>query len=204
MSRQRDAVPALRRTRAGFTLIEVLVALALLALTAVLAWRATAALVDGEVRLSGEERRWRTLDLAFARLEADLRQAQPRSVRTPAGREAAWIAATETGGTSAIVFSRAGPEFDADPGAAGQRIGYRLREAALEVVYWPALDRSRDESIAYRLVDGVAGFRVEHLASGGSWTVGWPRFGEPELPRAVRVILTLESGEIIERLFALQ
>jgi len=188
----------------GFTLIEVLVALALLALTAVLAWQATAALVDGEVRLSDEAKRWRTLDLAFARLEADLRQAQPRAVKTPSGTEPAWIAATEANGASAIVFTRAGPEFDVEPGAPGQRIGYRVRGEALEVVYWPSLDRARDESTAYRLVDGVAGFRVDHLASTGQWIGGWPRFGESPLPRAVRVLLTLASGETIERWFALQ
>jgi general secretion pathway protein J len=188
----------------GFTLIEVLVALALLALTAVLAWQATAALVDGEVRLSDEAKRWRTLDLAFARLEADLRQAQPRAVKTPSGTEPAWIAATEANGASAIVFTRAGPEFDVDPGAPGQRIGYRVRGEALEVVYWPSLDRARDESTAYRLVDGVAAFRVDHLASTGQWMGGWPRFGESSLPRAVRVLLTLASGETIERWFALQ
>ena len=189
---------------AGFTLIEVLVALALLALTAVLAWQATSALVDGELRLSDEARRWRSLDLAFARIEGDLRQSLPRAVRTPSGKEPAWLAATESNGASAIVFTRAGPEFDAEPGAAGQRIGYRIRDAALEVVYWPTLDRSRDESVAYRLVDGVAGFRVEHLASTGQWVAAWPHFGEPSLPRAVRVLLTLASGEAIERWFALQ
>jgi general secretion pathway protein J len=188
----------------GFTLIEVLVALALLALTAVLAWRATSAMVDGELRLSDEAARWRTLDLAFSRLEADLRQAQPRPVRTPSGLEPAWLAATEGNGASAVVFTRAGPEFEAEPGAAGQRIGYRVRNAALEVVYWPALDRARDESVAYRLVEGVAGFRVEHLSSGGHWLPAWPRIGEPDLPRAVRIVLTLGSGEVLERLFSLR
>jgi general secretion pathway protein J len=193
------------RLRAGgFTLIEVLVALAILALTAVLAWQATAALVDGELRLSSEATRWRALDQAFARLEADLRQAQPRAVRTPAGSEAAWIGATEAHGGSAIVFSRAGPEFESEPGAAGQRIAYRLRDGALEVVYWPTLDRPRDDSTAYRLIDDIAGFRVDHFASTGEWVSAWPRFGEATLPRAVRVMLTLASGETIERLFALQ
>ena len=38
--------------RRGFTLIEVLIALAILAVVAVLAYRATAALADGEVRLT--------------------------------------------------------------------------------------------------------------------------------------------------------
>lgn len=188
----------------GFTLIEVLVAITLLAITAVLAWQATSALVDGELRLTDESRRWRALDLAFARLEADLRQAQPRAIKTPAGPEPAWLGTVEATGASAIVFSRAGPEFDAEPGAAGQRIGYRIRGTALEVVYWPALDRARDESTAYPLIDGVARFRIDHLASTGQWLDSWPRFGEAALPRAIRVLLTLANGETIERWFALQ
>ena len=36
----------------GFTLVEVLVALVVLALFATFAWQATASLVDGEARLS--------------------------------------------------------------------------------------------------------------------------------------------------------
>ena len=192
-------------TRArGFTLIEVLVAIALLALTAVLAWRATAALVDGELKLSDEASKWRTLDTTFARLEADVRQALPRAVRTRAGVEPAWLAAVEANGSSAVVFTRAGPEFDADPGAAGQRIAYRVRDASLEVVYWPSLDRADERSTTYRLLDNVAAFRVDQLGTAGAWLAGWPRFGESDLPRAVRVVLTLASGETIERLFALQ
>ena len=40
-------------------------------------------------------------------------------------------------------FSRAGPEFTLEPGSAGQRIGYRLRNGAVEVLYWPHLDQPR-------------------------------------------------------------
>ena len=193
----------MKRAR-GFTLVEVLVAVALLALVATLAWRATSALVDSEVRLSDEARKWRTLDSAFARLEADIRQAQPRSVRTPRGIEPAWLAATETHGSSAIVFTRAGAEFDAEPGAAGQRIGYRVRNAALEIVYWPALDRADETSTAFALVDAVAAFRVEQLGARGDWTAAWPQAGDAGIPRAVRVVLTLASGETIDRLFTLR
>jgi general secretion pathway protein J len=189
----------------GFTLVEVLVALALLAITAALAYRGTAALVEGETRLASEAARWRTLDAVFARLEADLRQAQPRAVRVGTAREPAWIAAIEGNGSSAIVFSRAGPEFDADPGAAGQRVGYRVRDGSLEVVYWPGLDRTpgiRDS--AWPLVARVARFRVEHRDASGGWRDAWPHAGEPEVPRAVRVLLALDSGEVVERWFALR
>jgi len=189
----------------GFTLVEVLVALAILAITAALAYRGTAALVDGEVRLTSEATRWRTLDTVFSRLEADLRQAQPRPIRVGAAREPAWLAATEAHGSSAIVFSRAGPEFDADPGAAGQRVGYRVREGVLEVVYWPGLDRSAGtRETAWTLVRGVTRLRIEHLGADGRWLDTWPRFGEPEIPRAVRVLLVLASGDVLERWIALR
>lgn len=195
----------MRVTVRGFTLVEVLVALAILAITAALAYRGTAALVDGEVRLTSEATRWRTLDAVFTRLEADLRQAQPRPVRVGTAREPAWLAATEVHGSSAIVFSRAGPEFDADPGAAGQRVGYRLRDGALEVVYWPGLDRAQGtRETAWTLVRGVTRLRIEHLDADGGWRDTWPRFGEPEIPRAVRILLVLDSGEAVERWIALR
>ena len=62
------------RRRAGFTLIEVLLALAIFGVIAVLAYRATAALTDGEAQLSAEAQRWRTLEALFTRFEADIRR----------------------------------------------------------------------------------------------------------------------------------
>jgi len=56
-----------RDRRRGFTLVEVLVALVILAVVALLAYRATAAMTDGEARLAAESERWRTLDRFFAR-----------------------------------------------------------------------------------------------------------------------------------------
>ena len=75
----------------GFTLLEVLIAVAVVAVIAVLGYRAIAALADSESRLSAEATRWRALDLFFARLEGDLRQAVPRSARLAETREAAWL-----------------------------------------------------------------------------------------------------------------
>jgi len=189
----------------GFTLVEVLVALAILAITAALAYRGTAALVDGEARLTAEAARWRTLDAVFTRFEGDVRQAQPRSVRVGAAREPAWLAATEAHGSSAIVFSRAGPEFDADPGAAGQRVGYRVRDETLEVVYWPGLDRpTASRETAWPLMRGVLRMRIEHRGADGSWRDTWPGADNAAVPRAVRVQLVLATGEAVERWFALR
>jgi general secretion pathway protein J len=201
MNGKRDA-----SREAGFTLVEVLLALAIFGVIAVLAYRATAALTEGEARLAAEARRWRTLEALFTRFEADIRQAVPRGSRVGARVEPAWLALPADGaGNAALVFTRAGAEFADDPGLAGQRIGYRLRGHAVEIAYWPRLDNAADvQPAVYTLADGVSGFRVAYLGRAGAWRDNWPVPGEPALPRAVRVNLTLDSGEAIERWFALR
>ncbi len=194
------------RRRAGFTLIEVLLALAIFGVIAVLAYRATAALTDGEAQLSAEAQRWRTLEALFTRFEADIRQAVPRSARAGSQIEPAWLALpADNAGNAALVFTRAGAEFADDPGIAGQRIGYRLRGHAVEIAYWPQLDNTAEARPAvYTLADGVAGFSVAYLSRAGAWRDNWPLQGEADLPRAVRVSLKLDSGESIDRWFVLR
>ena len=198
---RRRAVVAFR----GFTLIEVLLAIAIVALIAVLGYRAVASLSESETRLAAEAMRWRTLDLFFARLEGDLRQAVPRPARLSDAREPAWLGAADAAGNGALAFSRAGPEFTLEPRSAGQRLAYRYRNGAIEVLYWAGYDRPRGaEPAAYTLLDGVARFELAYLARDGLWADAWPRAGDSELPRAVRVRLTLASGEVVERWLALR
>lgn len=195
----------MKRHRAGFTLIELLLALALLGLVAALGYRALASLTESESKLAAEAVHWRTLDALFARLEADARGALPREVRSGAGFAPAWVGDIDESGDADLRFSRAGPEFAVEPGSAGQRIGYRLRNGAVEVLYWPSLDQPavvRPE--AYALINGVARFRVAYLDARGAWRERWPAPGEPAVPRAIRVVLTLERGEVIERWLALR
>jgi general secretion pathway protein J len=188
----------------GFTLIEVLVALAILALTMLLAYRATAALTDSEMRLTDEAARWRSLDATLARIEGDLRQAIPRVVRFAGRPEPAWLAAVDPAGNTALAIARAGSEFVDEPGIAGQRIVYRVEGQTLQIVYWPELDNAADaEPVAYALLDNIARFRVDHLAAAGRID-RWPMQGEIDLPRGVRIELTLVGGETIERWIALQ
>ena len=191
--------------RAGFTLLEVLIAIAIVALLALMGYRALSALSESESRLSTEAARWRTLDLFFARLEADLREAVPRPARSGGATEPAWLAGVDASGNGALAFSRAGPDFAIDPGSGGQRLGYRLRNASVEVLYWPGYDRPRDsEPAAYALLSGVTQFRLSYLTSTGLWVDSWPLAGEADLPRATRVAVTLASGEEIERWLALR
>jgi general secretion pathway protein J len=191
--------------RGGFTLIELLIALAILALVATLGYRALASLTDSEAKLAAEGVHWRNLDALFARLEADARGALPRDVRTDAGTEPAWIGRIDGAGDAEMRFSRAGSEFTLESGSGGQRIGYRLRNGAIEVLYWPYLDQPASvRPQAYALMGNVTRFRVAYLDARGAWRDRWPALGESAIPRAIRVALTLSGGEVIERWLALR
>jgi general secretion pathway protein J len=188
----------------GFTLIEALLALAIFGIIAILSYRATASMTEGEARLSAEAQRWRTLEALFTRFEADIRQAIPRTARTGAQREPAWVGTTFDG-HAALAFTRSGSEFFVEPGASGQRLGYRLRGSTLELAYWPAIDHEATVNPAiYPLVSGVTGFDLEYLTRAGLWRDRWPLLGEDDLPRAVKITLTLDDGARIDRLFTLR
>jgi general secretion pathway protein J len=201
-----DHASAARRCPRGFTLVEALVAVAILALVAMIAWRATAAMTDGEARLSEQSARWQHLDALLARMEADMRTAIPRGVRHGAEHEPGWYASPDdAAGNTALVFTRAGPDAIDEPGSGGQRVGYRLHDGHVDVLYWPRLDNAAaTEPASYALVDGVAGFRVLQLADDGRWSDHWPFLGASAMPRGVRIQIILADGSAIERWLALR
>ena len=195
----------MRRRHRGFTLLEILIALTIVATLAVLGYRALSAMAQSESRLAAEATHWRTLDLFFARLEGDLREAVPRSARLGEAREPAWLASVDDDGNAVLVFSRAGPEFNVEPDSAGQRLGYRLRDGVIEVLYWASYDRPRTtEPSVYPLLAEVAHFRLTYLGRDGTWFANWPVAGDAELPRAARVELVLANGDSLERWLALR
>ena len=194
------------RRAGGFTLVEALVAVAILAIVATIAWRATAAMTDSEARLASESARWRRLDALMTRMEADMRKAIPRSVRHGSVVEPAWLAGPiDAAGNTTLVFTRAGPSAIDEPGSAGQRVGYRYRNQQIEVLYWPHIDNvSADDATSYGLTDDVASFRVFALTADDQWSDRWPLPGSLPIQRGVRVDLTLADGSVVERLLVLQ
>jgi len=63
----------------GFTLVELLVALAIFALMSGFAYRGLTAMLDARAALAKESRKWRDTALFVGRVERDLAAALPRS-----------------------------------------------------------------------------------------------------------------------------
>jgi general secretion pathway protein J len=190
----------------GVPLVEALVAIAILGIVALLAWRATAAMTDNEVRLAAETARWQRLDATLTRIEADLRAAVPRRARRGAMTEPAFaIVPEDSAGNTTLVFTRAGPDALDEPGIGGQRVAYRWRDGGIEVSYWPHIDNVADTvPSAYVLADGIARFRVTASTPDNRWFDRWPLQGGGDLPRGARIELTLADGSVVERWLALQ
>jgi len=122
----------IRRRRAdsgGFTLIELLVAAALLAVLAVLAWRGLDSILATRDRLTRASEELRSLTLAFAQLDEDLRRSWPvRLLRLPVPAIGFSVAGEQATATLEVVRETTGALSPTQI----QRVAWRLRDGVLE------------------------------------------------------------------------
>lgn len=194
---------AMRRQQSGLTLIELMVAVLLLALLTLMAYRGLDSMTRANDRTVAESERWRATMLLFERLGADVAQPARRSIREQSGAILpAWWgrALSEADGADAqLEFSRKSP-----PGRDDTRLGYRLRGGNVELLLWRALDRAPGSvPELHPLLDNVHELRVQHLDAQGRWQDRWPVTDSEPLPRAVSIELTLAEGISVKRIFAL-
>ena len=197
-----------RRNRRGFTLVELLVAMAVLAMLAAVSFRGLSSILEAEAHVQSETRRWNDVAVVIAQMGRDLSLAVPRPVRGSAGQVLAAVIISgpsdETRGQ--IVVTRLGDSDSASSRSGLRRIGYRLRAGILEYLLWPAAD-SAPEAIpsANPVLENVADLQLRALAQDGSWSAVWPVGPQANaLPRAVEAQIVLAGGERITRLFPLR
>jgi general secretion pathway protein J len=197
------------RANSGFTLIEVLVALTILAVMSFAAYRGLSILLDARDRVEQENRKWREIALFFSRIESDLDNIVQRPIRLASGLSAAAMAGVPTvqnPDDSPLAFTRSGYAGHDGRLSTPQRIGYRLRNGALERVTWPVLDHAPYTlPEGSPLLAGVSVFETRYLDPQAQWQNRWPLSEKDQtLPAAIQIKLTLDSGEMLERVFALR
>jgi hypothetical protein len=131
-----------------------------------------------------ETRRWNEVGLLLAQLREDVSSAME-------GRGLALGSAAE----AQLVLER----FGEVPGMPPRRVGYRLREGAVEYLLWPSAPTAGGQPSGHAVLGGVAELRFTALREDGTWTSVWP--AAPTLPRALAVELVLARGERVTRLY---
>jgi general secretion pathway protein J len=198
-----------RDRQRAFTLVELLVALAIFALMSAFAYRGLTAMLDSREALGQESRKWRDVALFVGRLERDLAAVLPRRATGASGTPlAALSSALDAGsGPDGIALTRAGSPLMENALAAPQRVAYRLVEGRIERLAWAGADAApRDAPAGVPILSRVSALEFRFLDPRSlEWRPGWglPGNAQEPLPAAVEVALTLASGERIVRLFDL-
>lgn len=192
------------KTERAFTLVELLVALAIFALLAAFAYRGLAVMMDSRESLDRDSRKWRDLALFVGRFERDVQAALDRPAVGPSGTAQAPISSNlDLGGATAtgLAVTRAGASLYANVLAAPQRVGYRLAEGRVERLAWPAVDaapRAQVESIP--VLEDVRSLAFRFLDRNLDWRRDWALPATQGTPLAVEMTVELGGGEKIVRI----
>ncbi|MBL6908629.1 MAG: type II secretion system minor pseudopilin GspJ, partial [Luminiphilus sp.] len=130
------------RAPRGFTLIEVLIAMAITAFVSVLSYQALSTALTGIESVRAESERLHEINRAFNVLSRDIRQMTNRPVRDEFGQ----LASAVLGGALArdpLRLTRAGwHNSTGAPRSTLQRVAYRLEDDRLLRLSYPVLDRT--------------------------------------------------------------
>ncbi len=190
----------------GFTLVEILVAIAILTVITVMAYAGYKELAHQADLANERMDRVRAIQTAVLKLSQDFEQLEPRPVREPigGGMQPALRADARLG--ALVQFTRAGWANPAGTGRSTlQRVEYRLENGSLYRDQHLSLDAVVDDQPAQiKLVDKVRAVRFEFLNEIQQWSAEWPR-QSTELsirgrPFAVKFELELEDWGTITRI----
>jgi general secretion pathway protein J len=197
--------PYLHRPCNGFTLIELVVAMAVFAIMAAIAYSGLNNVLLAREQTDTHAEQLQQLQLAITWIARDIEQAVDRGARSQYGEFLPPLVGNDFEGY-AIELTRGGWRNPANHARSNlQRVAYAVREEQLIRAYWRVLDRAED-SKAYEnvLLDGVKGIEVRYLAPDNEWHRSWPaqllganNESAPSLPRAVEFnIDTKQFGKI--------
>ena len=203
-------MPVIKQSRPrsqGFTLLELLVAIAIFAIMAALGGISLEAVVTQQAIANENYRQLKSLQRTVQILCDDLYQLQPRGVRDVLGQNYELPLIADGRGMYLLRLSRAGWRNPAGFSRGTlQRVQYRLNDGALIREYWPVLDPVLAmEPIEEVLLENVALVKFEFLDIENAqpeWEPVWPplRIDASDWPKAVRFAIEIDGFGRIERL----
>jgi general secretion pathway protein J len=184
----------------GFTLLEILIAMAVFAIMASMAYAGLSAVLDARQGTAKRSETIAQLQQTLYLLNEDLTQAVQRSIRDEFGTDQP--AFSGGNGEDLLTFTRSVPDWSQTSARSRlQRISYRIENGALYRQVWTLLDRTQQSQSRRKKL--LSAENVELRFLGEEWGGSWPA-GGGALPKAVEVSFTLAGLGDIRRVFLVQ
>ena len=199
----------------GFTLLEILVVLAIMAGMMAVAYGFFSTALRDSDQLASHAQRLESEQRALAFLTMDFEQVVARPVRDSFGEAQAAVGSLQDGGVALTRLGWANP-FDLRNRSQLQRVFYQLDNGRLTRRHFPTVDiNSGSQAEELVLIEDVSEFQVRFLerTDGGEWQWRdeWPTVEMNQvankllipLPASVEVQIKLEGGRELHRFFRL-
>lgn len=183
--------------QAGFTLVEMLVALSIFAVIAAMGVGLMRSSIDTQDAVQERLKVMGGINRLRAVMANDLAQAVQRPTRGAAGEAVPAFVGSPNG--FAFVHGGAG-SLDGSPRPNVERVAYALvggewRRATQQMLDGTALGEGD------RLIGEVAAVSVRYRDEAGNWTESWTSEPGDRLPRAVEVLMTRRGREALTMMF---
>lgn len=190
----------------GFTLIELVVAVAVFAVLATLAYGGLRNTLDARVQITRANDELARLETAFLLFETDIANVVPRPTRDELGGTMPALMAPPD--RPELEFTRYVDDSHSDaPVVRLKRITYTLGDGNLERAIWPILDRVPGTEPRRTIVlEGVR--ELSYRFHDRQWFDYWPQastaVSDTRLPSAVEVNVTFDNGDSVRRIVLLR
>jgi general secretion pathway protein J len=197
-----------RRATAGFTLVEILVAMFIFTIVGVMAMGGYNELSKQRDIMESSATRTRAVQSTVQRMTQDFSMIEPRPIREPLGETLEPAVRSDRRGEQLVDLTHSGWGNPAGvPRSTLQRVQYRLQDGKLRRDYWVVLDRTLNaEPQSTVLIDKVKSVSLRYMDQNLGWHEQWPPLGAsgPDvarmLPIAVEITVELEDWGKIVRL----
>ena len=195
-----------RRAPDGFTLIELIVAIAIFGVMAAVGYGGLRNVLNARAAIDLRQIEFAQLVTALNLLQHGIENAVARSVRDEFGDDVPAMRGGVDGVLLELTRYTAGGSFR-DPGVDLRRVEYRLEEGRLFRLIWNELDRYQGSVPQRRLLlNAIAA--TDFRFFGTAWIEYWPlRPGATSLtslPKGVEVRLRYSDGRTLQRTFLVE